>query len=85
MVKENISVDFRLKNLMNDLMNELFKKVCGALNNFELFLILFSSVSGYVSISAFSSSIGIPIGIASQGRGNRVYVCVGGSETPLLA
>ena len=46
MVKENISVDFRLKNLMNDLMNELFKKVCGALNNFELFLILFSSVSG---------------------------------------
>ena len=76
MVKENVNVDFRLKTLMNDLMNELFRKVCGVLNNFELFLILFSSVSGYVSISAFSSSVGIPIGIATQGRGKRVYVCV---------
>ena len=76
MVKENVNVDFRLKTLMNDLMNELFRKVCRVLNNFELFLVLFSSVSGYVSISAFSSSVGIPIGIATQGRGKRVYVCV---------
>ena len=76
MVKENVNVDFRLKTLMNDLMNELFRKVCRVLNNFELFLVLFSSVSGYVSISAFSSSVGIPIGIATQGRGKKVYVCV---------
>ena len=76
MVKENVNVDFRLKTLMNDLMNELFRKVCRVLNNFELFLVLFSSVSGYVSISAFSSSVDIPIGIATQGRGKRVYVCV---------
>ena len=76
MAKENVNVDFRLKNLMNDLMNELFRKVCRVLNNFELFLILFSFVSGYVSISAFSSSVGIPIGIATQGRGKKVYVCV---------
>ena len=44
------------------------KKVC------EVLIILVSTVSGYVSISAFSSLVGVPVGITSSAIG--LIICV---------
>ena len=41
------------------------KKVCLTLNYIEHFLILASTIIGCVSISAFASLLGIPIGFTS--------------------
>ena len=46
-------------------MRNKHKKVCATLNYIEHFLILASAVTGCISISAFASLVGIPIGIAS--------------------
>ena len=40
------------------------KKACTTLNYVKLFLILTSSITWYISISAFASLLGIPIRIA---------------------
>ena len=73
MVEENISQEFRLKNIdetrnyfleeikQNELMSRKHKKVCTTLNYIEHFLILASTITGCISISAFGSLIGIPI------------------------
>ena len=45
------------------------KKVCTTLNYIEHFLILASTITGCVSISAFTSLIGIPVGISSSAIG----------------
>ena len=78
MVQENISQEFRLKNIdetknysleeikKNELMSKKYKKVCTTLNYIEHFLILASTITGCVSISAFASLVGIPIGITSS-------------------
>ena len=50
----------------NELMSNKYKKVCITLNYIELFFILPSAVTGCISISAFSSLLGIPIGITSS-------------------
>ena len=42
------------------------KKVCATLNYVEHFFILVSKITGCISISAFTSLIGIPIGISSS-------------------
>ena len=42
------------------------KKVCTTLNYIIHFLILGSTIPGCVSISAFASLVGIPIGIVSS-------------------
>ena len=75
MVEESISQEFRLKNIedikirfikqidQNELMINRHKKVCKTLNYIKQFLIL---VTGCVSISAFSSLLGIPIRGASS-------------------
>ena len=42
------------------------KNVCRALNYFEHFLVFISAVSGCVSISAFTSVVGAPIGIGNS-------------------
>ena len=47
-------------------MSKKHKKVCITLNYIEHFLILASTITGCISISAFSSLIGIPIGITSS-------------------
>ena len=44
-------------------MNKKHKKVCTTLNYIEYVLILFSTITGCVSISAFASVVGIPIRI----------------------
>ena len=67
MVEKKISQEFRLKTIdkkrnyfleeikQNDLMSKNNKKVCKTLNYIEHFLILASTVTGCVSISAFDS------------------------------
>ena len=69
MVEENISKEFRLKNIdktrnyfleeieQNELMSKKHIKVCATLNYIEHFLILVSAITRRISISA--STIGI--------------------------
>ena len=45
------------------------KKVCRALNYFKHFLAFVSAVSGCVSVSTFTSSVGIPVGITNSAVG----------------
>ena len=90
MVEENISQEFRLKNIdetrnylieeinRNELMSKKHKKVCTTLNYIEHFLILGSTITGCVSISAFASLVGIPIGIASSTIGLKICVITAG-------
>ena len=75
MVEENISQEFRFKNIdeirnyfleetkQNKLLSKKHKKVCTTLQYIKHFLILTSKITGCISISAFTSLIGIPIGI----------------------
>ena len=79
MAKENISQEFRLKNVdearnylieeinRNELMIKKHKKVCTTLNYIKLSLILISPITGCVSISAFAFLVGVPIGIRVLG------------------
>ena len=54
-------------------MSKKHKKVCTALNYIEHFLILASTITGCVSISAFVSLVGIPIGVTSSAI--RIKIC----------
>ena len=84
MVEENISQEFRLKNVdetrnyfleeikQNELMSKKHKKVCTTLNYIEHFLILASTITGCISISAFASLFGIPIGITNSAIGFQI-------------
>ena len=70
MVEENISQEFKLKSIdktrsyltdinQNELMSKKHRKVCTTLNYIEHFLILGSTITGYVTISSFASLVGI--------------------------
>ena len=84
MAEENISQKFKLKNIeeiknyfiketdRNELMIKKYKKVCSVLNFIKHFLILVSVVTRCISISAFASLIGIPIGITSCATGLKI-------------
>ena len=50
----------------NHLVSKNHKNVCKVLNCIKHLLILVSAVTGYVSISAFASLLGIAIGIESS-------------------
>ena len=75
---KNSSQEFRLINIdetrnyfleeikQNELMSKKHRKVCTALNYIGHFLILASAITGCISISAFVSLLGIPIGITSS-------------------
>ena len=65
MSEESIGQELRFKNI-NELMSKKNKKVCRVLNYTEHLLILISTVTGCVFISAFPSLIDIPIGITSS-------------------
>ena len=56
----------------NEMMSKKHKKVCITLNYIEHFLILASLVTECISISAFASLIGIPIGITSSAIGLKI-------------
>ena len=84
MAEENVTQEFRLKYIdetrnylneeinRNELMTKNHKKVCTTLNYIENFLILGSTVTGCVPISAFASLVGIPIGIKSSAIGLKI-------------
>ena len=59
-------------------MSRKHKKVCTTLNYIEHFLILASTITGCVSISAFASLIGIPIGITSSAIGLKICAITAG-------
>ena len=61
------SPEFRLeKNKWNsDLISKKSMRACMYLNNVELLLILVSTVTGCFSISAFASSVCVPVAIKS--------------------
>ena len=83
--EENISQEFRLKNIdgtknyffeeikQNELMSKKHKIICTTLNHIEHFLILVSTITRCTSVSAFYSLNGIPIGITSFAIGLRIY------------
>ena len=54
-------------------MSREHKKICTTLNQFEHFLILASTITGCISIPAFASLIGIPIGITRSAV--RLKIC----------
>ena len=74
---EEVSLGFRLRKTdetrnylldemkHNDLMSEKYKKTCKYLNYVEHLLILASTVTGCVSISAFFPLVCVPVGITS--------------------
>ena len=75
---KNMSQKFKFENInetrnyfieeieQNKLMSRKHKKACATLNYIEHFLILDSTITGCISISAFASFLGIPIGITSS-------------------
>ena len=84
MVEEKISQKLRLKNIdetknyffeeikQNELMSRKHKKICITLNCIKHFLILASTITGCISISAFVSLIGIPIGNTCSAIGLKI-------------
>ena len=84
MSEENITQELRLKDIdkttnylieeinRNELMSKKHKKVCTTLNYIEHFLILASTITGCISISAFVSLLGIPIGITNSAIGLKI-------------
>ena len=61
-------------------MSKKHKKVCTALNCIEHFLILTSAVTEYISISAFSTLLGIPTGITSSAIGLKICAITVGTK-----
>ena len=59
-------------------MSKKHKNVCRVLNYIDHSLIVISRITGCVSISAFASFVGIPIGIASSTIGLKICVITAG-------
>ena len=88
--KTNINQEVRIKNIdetknyiteeINQIrvMSKKHKKVCRTLNYIENFLVLAFAITGCISISAFSSLIGIPIGITISAIGLQICAIAGG-------
>ena len=84
MAKENISQEFRLKNIdetrnyfleeieQNELMSRKYEKVFTTLNDIEHVLNVASTITGCISISAFASLLGISIWIKSSVIGLKI-------------
>ena len=77
-----MSQEFRFKNIdetrKNELMSRKHKKVCTTLSYFEHFLILASTITGCISVSAFACMLDIPIGITSSSIGLNIYAIAAG-------
>ena len=90
MTEENISQEFRLKNIneirnyfikeidQNELMSKKHKNVCRVLDYIEDLLFLVSTFAVCVFISASSFLVGIPIGITSSAVGLEICVIITG-------
>ena len=62
----------------NELMNRKHKTICTTLNYTEHFLILASAVTGCISISAFTSLVGVLIEILSSAIGLQICAVAAG-------
>ena len=90
MFEENTSQKFRLKNInetrnylveeinQNELKSKKHKKIYRVLNYTEHLLILISTVTGSISISAFVSLVGILVGITRSAIGLKICVITAG-------
>ena len=65
-------------------MNKKYKKVCRISNYIEYLLILISTVSGCVSISAYDFLVGLPIGSTSSAIGLKISVMTTGIKKKSL-
>ena len=59
-------------------MSEKYKKTCKYSNYVELLLILVSTVTGCVSVSAFASLVRVPVGITSSAVGIKICAIAAG-------
>ena len=59
-------------------MSKKHKKVCRVFNHIDHLLILTSTITGCVSVSAFPSLVGIPIGVTSSAIGLKICVKTAG-------
>ena len=59
-------------------MSKKHKKVCRVFNYNDHLLIVISAITGCVSISAFASLVGIPIGITSSAIGLKICAITAG-------
>ena len=59
-------------------MSKKHKKVCKTINYIEHFLILASAITGCISISVFTSLVGIPAGITSSAIGLKICAITAG-------
>ena len=78
MPAENMNEAFRLKKIdeiriylieqinRNELMSKKYKNVCRILNKIDHLLIVISTNNRCITISAFASLVGIPIGVTSS-------------------
>ena len=85
MSKENIIQELRLQKIeeirnylteemnRNELMSKKHKKVCRVLNYIGHLLIVISAITGCVSISIFTSLVGIPKGTTSSAIGLKIW------------
>ena len=64
----------------NDLMSGKYKKRCKYLNFVENLLILPSTITDYVSISKFTSLVGVPVSITSSEIGIKICGITAGIE-----
>ena len=84
---EEVSPELRLRKIdelinldevkHNDLMSEKHKKTCKYLNYVEHLIILVSTVTDCVSISAFASLVWVPVGITSSAIGIKICATTG--------
>ena len=84
MPEEKTNQEFRLKKIEEirnylieeinriELMCKKHKKVCRVLNYIDHSLIVISTITGCVSISAFASLVGIPVGITRPAIGLKI-------------
>ena len=87
---EEANLEFRLtkndekRNYLLDeiknkyLLSEKYKKACKYLNYVEHMLILASTITGCVSVSAFASSVDIPVAITSSAVGINICAITAG-------
>ena len=91
MPEENLNQEFKLKKKIdeirnylnkeinrNELLSKKHKKVCRVLNYIDHLVIAISTITGCVSISAFASLVGIPIGITSSAIGLKICAITAG-------
>ena len=90
MLEKTVRQEFRLKIMdetrnyfleeieQNELISRKHKKICTDLIYIEHFLILASTITGCISISAFASLIGIAVGIRSSVIGLKICAIAAG-------